>query len=315
MSVTLEQVARDVLASVNSQRNYLIAAQWTRNRIQELANASKLRAYRRTGELTLPAAYDTGTVDVTNGSNIVTGTATAWTADLLKHRFLRVKRNWYAIESIDSATQIRLKSDYTEDTGTGQSYELVKRYHELPRDTRAIGWFTYSTRFRALDPPMALHELDALEPERILVSDSGPWVWAEVGLDEESDNRLVEFYPPPDSARLLHYVYWVKPPDDMKHSDLVPEAFDLGLLKEGVLIDVMRAEAFDAAARGEVDRAAFYRNEYRAQETRWEQKKKMLKAADSGADDAQFLLRTLSTRYNTALDRDISTAYDEVWSR
>jgi hypothetical protein len=315
MSVTLEQVARDVLASVNSQRNYLIAAQWTRNRIQELANASKLRAYRRTGELTLPAAYDTGTVDVTNGSKVVTGTSTAWTADLLRHRFLRVKRNWYAVASIDSTTQLRLKSEYAEDTGTTQSYELVKRYHELPRDTRAVGWFTYSTRFRALDPPMSLHELDAHEPERILVSDSGPWVWAEVGLDAESDKRIVEFYPPPETSRLLHYVYWVKPADDMQHSDLVPEAFDLGLLKEGVLIDVMRVEASDAARNGNVELAAYWRNEYRAQETRWERKKQMLKAADRGADDTQFLLRTLSTRAGVTLDRDISTAYAEVWSR
>lgn len=70
------------------------------------------------------AWYSTGTVSVTNGSRIVTGTGTSWFAALqVGWGFVGPDLGTYEIESVDNATQITLKTNYMGPTATAQSYK------------------------------------------------------------------------------------------------------------------------------------------------------------------------------------------------
>ena len=84
----------------------------------------------------LNPAYITGTVAVTNGSAIVTGTGTSWLANLKAGDFFNAGSNarvdpdatWYEIQSVDSDTQITLTVVYAEATQSGINYTGRKTF-------------------------------------------------------------------------------------------------------------------------------------------------------------------------------------------
>ena len=88
------------------------------------------------------AWYSTGTVSVSNGSKIVTGTATAWFGALQAGwGFVSPDGRAYEIATVNSATQITLKKAFTGSTASGQEYaafptmslahDLVERLNTL----------------------------------------------------------------------------------------------------------------------------------------------------------------------------------------
>lgn len=73
------------------------------------------------------ADYSTGTVSMTNGSTVVTGSGTSWSANvdagmLFRHGAERV----YVVASVDSNTQITLTDAYEGATDTGEAYTLKR---------------------------------------------------------------------------------------------------------------------------------------------------------------------------------------------
>jgi len=79
--------------------------------------------------------YTTGTVSVTNGSAVVTGSGTSWSGNVSAGDKFGVGSTdpneittWYTIQSVDSDTQITLTSNYQGPTESGQSYCIRKLY-------------------------------------------------------------------------------------------------------------------------------------------------------------------------------------------
>jgi len=69
--------------------------------------------------------YQTGTVAVTNGSAIITGTSTVWLANVIAGDFFSVQGDSeaiYEVLSVDSDTQLTLSTNYGGLTGTGKTY-------------------------------------------------------------------------------------------------------------------------------------------------------------------------------------------------
>jgi len=78
----------------------------------------------------LTLCYTTGTVAVTNGSAVVTGTGTSWVTAGIKvgdkfgvgNTDPKLISVWYTVQTVDSETQITLTATYTEASAIGQSY-------------------------------------------------------------------------------------------------------------------------------------------------------------------------------------------------
>ncbi|HEY6021083.1 MAG TPA: hypothetical protein VIY48_14595, partial [Candidatus Paceibacterota bacterium] len=74
--------------------------------------------------------YVTGTVAVTNGSAVITGTGTNWTTAgpspfyNFANKPIKLPNGVYTISSVDSATQITLTTNYTGATLSGQTYKI-----------------------------------------------------------------------------------------------------------------------------------------------------------------------------------------------
>ena len=137
-----------------------------------------------------------------------------------------------------------------------------------------------------------------------------------LNLGQDDQPRMVEFYPYPQGSVTVHYTYWAHPPEMDTEALLkwvIPPVIDRDVLKEGALIDVMRYEASRMARSGNVEAAAYFRNEYRMQETKWDQKLAKAVRNDRGLDDLSFILQRKGSRL--PLDWDpIKSAYDYVWT-
>ena len=71
------------------------------------------------------AAYSTGSVKVTNGSKTVTGSGTAWEANVDAGMLLRIgPERVYVVESVASDTSLTLRDAYQGATGEGKGYAL-----------------------------------------------------------------------------------------------------------------------------------------------------------------------------------------------
>lgn len=297
--ITVEQAARQLVGSLDTDAGFLLAAQWIDKRYQQLVTKVRPRHLRKLGEVVVPGRYSTGTVTVTQGSTTVTGDSTGWTSTL-EGRYFRTGSNWYQIDTVGGATSLTLSSTYTEvDAGPGLSYDIVPRRVNLDADTRIVSSFVDHIQRLPLRH-MSQEQLDLLQPGRPLVG-SPPRIWAEIGVTANTpptgDNRQVEFYPYPEEDYLLHYVYLAITPT-LGITDYIPDFVDPYVLIEGAMVDAFRYEAWKAIRRGDANAYSAITLEVRRQVTEWE--KLMIEAAygERASDDSNFVLELVGPGTN-----------------
>lgn len=310
---TVDDVARSTLAAVGSNAGLLQAIRWTSERYRQLSNRGKLRALRRIDQLVIPAAITDGTATFTRGSTVVTGDATAqaaWTTGTsttnsdneapnienpphsVVGRYIRYRRVWYKVVGLEpngANVQLRLANPVAEDDSTSVNYKLVQRHTRLPKDTRFLGGFVQQRLWRPL-AQLSIYELDLTAPERLFVAGTGPESWTVIG-DDEDGTRLLEFYPYPLRNEAILFTYYRKSPDLLPGMSL-PDDLDIESLKMGVLIDVYRFEMAQAMRANQVEQAALWRNELRAQEKTWEDRMQELYRVDRMDDEVKTILHT-----------------------
>lgn len=318
--MTVEEVARRVLANVSSDASYLLACTWVSDRYRQLCSRARFRHLRRIGEISIDAPISAGTVAVTQESREVAAVAggdaaEALTAagDKLRGRYIRTATSWYRINDYtnDAAGfKLLLDSEYTEDTNAAASYRIVDRFKELATDVRWISQTMVCMRRRTPVEMTTQKEIDINDPSRVLVLGYGPTVWCEIGSAPKG-GKMLEFYPYSERQETIHFVYWPVPPELTPDTDL-PPGIDAYVLMEGALVDAMRYEAARATKEGKGEEAALWTNGYRAQSTQWERVVLEAIKADRGVDDLQFILTTTRYRYpGTA----ITNARDEIFAR
>jgi len=317
MIATIADVARQVVAAIDSDAGYLLAARWVAARYQQLCSRTRFRHLRRVGQVNIDGALK-GTAAFTNDSTTVTVSDAASVALLtgklavLPRRWVRGKINWYEIvEARPSGATIELTLNvaYTEETSAAEGFEIIHRYVSLDPEARWIGEQMLLMPRSVAISHMTLAELDLTYPRRPIVSGFGPTWWVDIGVDPQG-TKWVEFYPYSSQDFTISYVYWSVPPM-LGEEERIPVEIDPYVLREGALIDAMRYESSKAARQGNVEMAAFWSNSYRAQTTQWERHIMEALRADRGVDDITFLMRT--TR--EFRPRDVVSARDEIYAR
>lgn len=345
-AVTVGDIARDVLASLDSRAGYLIAARWVTRRYADLVSQSRFRHLRRIGAINFPAVLTTGLVQANPGDRRVYGNddaLAAWATRDIEGFFIRLHTAWYRV-----ASQLRdhlvLAVPFSEthvgtaplgfgDEGFGNSepivtdaeggfgnppfgsaypdgggYAIVPRLFKLPPEVRWLGEFVHMRRRIALQKKTMM-ELDVMAPERQIVF-YGPTIVADFGRAPDQ-SMLVELYPYSSLDETIGYTYWASPPE-LGVNDPVPVVIDPHILREGALIDAMRWEMAQSLRAGKDTIAATWRNEYRAQETRWKQYIEDAIRTDRGEDDVTMVLRTFANNNYPPLD--ITDARGYVWA-
>ena len=312
---TVEEVAALSLGaldiSADNSVGIELASRWVSQRYRELTTTARLRHRRQMGALSLPAPVNTGIATATRGSATVVADATLQTAitaaGSIVNWHLRLATTWYLVTAY-AAPNITIEAPYGE-VDIAAKPLILKRWHNLAATARWIGTIIHMRRRRLVEMRSQRH-FDYFLPERQLITD-GPWFWAEIGNASTGEKRI-ELYPFTQTVEVLHYTYW-DIPNEFLPSDTLPQEVDPFVLREGVLVDLYRYLSARAADRGQVEVAALWRNEMRAQQTLWERTMARARRADLGADDIDFIFRT--NGLSTGLSGDIRTARDEIFAR
>lgn len=318
---TVETVARSALAAIAIDANLALAGQWVNERLAEAASLVRFRYLRRFGSVQIPAALGAGNtsgvpqglVTATRDSDVIVGDADAhalWDQTLIG-RYVKVTPRvaWYKIVGVDNSGNLHIEVPFSEDSVSGVTYNLVARQVPIV-GARHIGPAVYQ-RFRWPLDRVTLESLNYLCPERQYFS-YGPTMYAEVGEDEQGE-KLIEFYPYSAKSEVVNFVVWDRPASPPLEGQL-PGAIDTALLKQGVMIDAMRYAASVAAQKNQLEQAVYWRNEYRAQETKWSRVIDALAMTDNGTDDQTFILQ-MGGAFGAAIGRDIRNAYDFVFAQ
>ena len=309
---TVEELARYSREIAASTASIPLITQWINVRIGEVAGTRRLRQYRRARELILPADIREGTVTATRDSAIITGTGTTWDGTLEDGTYyLRVRSSWYRILDVDSATSLILESPFSENSISDSSYRIVRRFHPLPDDTQMMDNFVFVRTSLPLDH-VSSDELDKNFPARWHATGGIPTYVAEVEPHFATGARQIEVYPYSNTSEIIAYLTWIKPPA-LAWTQPLPNFVQPYALHEGLLVDLYRHNAAKAAQAGNIETAAYWRNESRAQATTWERKKREALVQERGINDSQFMVRFLRQRYSHGFSTGIRTAYEQVW--
>ncbi len=311
---TTEDVARDLLASMNTDAGFLNAIKWIDYRYKQLCSRVRFRHLREIGEVQIPARVSTGITETTRDATGVVGTSTTWataptTTSVATNWYYRDQSAWYQVASWTDDTNFTLVTNYSEDGGASRSYNLVQRYHSLHTNARWLGDFVH-TRLRGNVDVVNLGQMDRDAPGRMIVG-AFPTQVSQMGTDSSGDLQ-VEFYPYSDVSEIVHYVYWGMPAE-LAITTTIPSQIDPQVLKEGALIDLYRYLKAKAISVGQIDAAALLRNDEQAQHTRWERYMQEAKRADRGIDDTSFILK--HDGGERGLTGDITDARDEIFYR
>jgi hypothetical protein len=309
---TVQDVARQVLAAIDTTAGHLLCCQWVAQRYTQLCSRARFRHLRRVGAVMLPAPVTDGTITIAEGSDTVVGDATAsaaWATQDLVGWHLRTRTNWSRVVARVGPATLRLASPQTEGDNVAATYQLVRRYVPLAPEAR---WLTQDgfVLQRTWTPlrPQPLAALDYQAPSRPLV---GPWPLTWTQVESLADGTIqIEFYPISSQIETVSYVYWAVPPELAMDAE-VPSTIDAGVLVEGALHDAMRYNAAKAANAGNIEAAGYWRNEYRAQNLVWERRILEAIRTDRGLDDVTLILQMQNAYYG--VPQDLMTARDHIW--
>lgn len=110
-------------------------------RLNPPPSTAKIYPFEYIPKLAPMREYTLGTVAVTNGSAIVTGSGTLFSANVLAGQYFRIdtigqgdSSKWYQILSVDSSTQVTLTSTYQDSAETGVEYTICSAPTGLPTE-------------------------------------------------------------------------------------------------------------------------------------------------------------------------------------
>lgn len=90
------------------------------------------------GVIDVPAAYDTGTVEVTNGDATVVGTDTLWAANAAAGRTIRIGNVEYLIASVTDDTNLELTEAFGGTSESGLSYAIYQDEFDLEANVQTV---------------------------------------------------------------------------------------------------------------------------------------------------------------------------------
>lgn len=201
--------------------------------ILDRLNWSRLQAQ---SVLTSPASYADGTVAVTNGSNAITGTGTAWTA-AMTNRIIRIngESDYYGFSYV-TGTTATLDRAYTGETASELGYRLDQNLYTLPVDARILEGVRCSTSPEDLEE-LSIAEANRLWPSRNVYGTPNYFV-RYMDAAGYPPQMQIELLPIPETVLTfpIWYTYDAAAPADA--ITYFPNWVRNGALKAGVLADL-----------------------------------------------------------------------------
>lgn len=182
---------------------------WITERYRDILRSLTWRRLRVQAVIQTPAAYETGTVAVTNGADTVALTGGAFTSAMTGRAIRIAADNEYYQFTFVGATSGTLDRNYEGDTDTAATYKIAQPVYVLPADCRQLHSIRVLGLPRDLDQ-WSQEQLDEASPHRSRYGK--PVAYAPHMDNASSPSRMqVELYPIPDEVLDLPYWYTQEP--------------------------------------------------------------------------------------------------------
>lgn len=216
----------------------LLAQRFIKERYRQICERGAWSRLRTEIQLLTNVPTDDGTVAVTRGSAVITGTGTNWTAAEVGRQFqVSSVSPTYTVLSVDSTTQITLTQTYGGDSATGASYRLVDMYVSMPADFMRWLVLVDPQRGWRIRHWVTQDELSRNDPQRVNAGD--PWVLADRAY---SSAGLVqyEWWPIPATARPYQGLYIRRAADLVNPTDTPIWPLRGDEILKGAMVDVCK---------------------------------------------------------------------------
>jgi hypothetical protein len=175
------------------------------------------------GQLTVATPYSTGTVTVTNGSNIVTGIGTTWTQALVGQQFrINFTYQYSTIISVDVGAQtLTLDFPFAGNTQTS-GYMILQAYFALDGNIKRMLWAVN----QLMGWPMVVNALpvELVNAEDVWRTYQGWSTHFVTRPPTPSGQYQIEIWPAPFQQQTFPFEAYTQPPDMQLDTDS-PVAF------------------------------------------------------------------------------------------
>lgn len=177
--------------------------------LREVSNCHNWTFYYARGRVNTNAPYITGTVtyDHTGGSSerLITlsgGTFPSWAGQGV----IEINSQVYEVFQRLSGTtlQLTIASNPGADITTGTAFTLFQDAYALPSNFQSMGEIIIATQARVLHPE---HPSSWLNRQRIWRGSATPYSYTIMGSTDYQNTLAINFYPPPDNAYVIDYIY------------------------------------------------------------------------------------------------------------
>ncbi len=203
---------------------------------EEILGERDWKGLEATATLVTNPVYSTGTVDLTAGSNAVSGTGTVFNSAMTGRRFHIPGENTTYVFSYLSATQGQLDRNYEGETKSGSAYRIFQNLYSLPEQVNYVQEI-YS---EYLGRPLDKWKQEDLRFQ--LLYFDRPMIWAPAQDTDEGVppvQAVIELYPAPLYQESLTYTYQKRPLGfDGSNTDYSP----LPWVPPGIIIDKVKAK-------------------------------------------------------------------------
>lgn len=219
-------------------------------RIESICNRTRWKTLETDSDLTTTALYQTGTVNLTQGSPAVTGAGTTFTSAMTGMRFRCLERTENYTFTYTDATDGTLDRPYEGDTTTAAAFILYQNLYPLPADFKEPRDATNErlpSEIRYVDRTM----LNVSAPSRPLFGEPLFWSLASPLVDGSGNITYVaELFPIPEWAADYPFRYIAKLPQlgDADTSYQLPEWMSMRGLEYGVKADLVAAGSAEQGA-------------------------------------------------------------------
>lgn len=231
-----------IIGRVNSYCSHISPTQ-----IENIINNVARRVYDRRlwygnfrdGYINVPGYYSTGTVTMTQGSNIVVGNGTAFTPSMVGQQIRTGFVNpIYTIKGFVDATHLTLdpNTPWGPPSLANTGYFITRYWYSFPNVKFFYSVTNLQLMFRmATNVPASL--LENWDPSRLV--QLFPYVVATMPPDQDG-NYQVELWPVANNAQSFPYKAYVQPPNLVNDSDPLPafirsDVVELGSIAEALL--------------------------------------------------------------------------------
>jgi len=158
--------------------------------------------YQSVDQISIEAAYSTGTVTVTQNSAVVTLASGTWPTWAASGEIL-LSGLWYPVLTRDSGTQITLETTWEGATAAGTSYTLAQWQYDLPSDVRQLDLVVESNVWPWGPEPVSRATLELLRSSYAVATGSTS-AWA-------IERDRIMLWPYPTTAQTVNLLYYRQP--------------------------------------------------------------------------------------------------------